>query len=49
MLRYPIALSLAACLAVTASAFADEPCATNYRATGQSSETFVVTTLAPRP
>ena len=48
MLRYRIALSLAACLTVTASAFADEPpCATNYHASGQSSETFVVTTLAP--
>jgi hypothetical protein len=48
MLQTRIALSLAACLAVTLSAFAEEPpCATNYHATAQSSETFVLTTLAP--
>jgi hypothetical protein len=43
-----IALSIAACL-VAAALFAEEPeCATNYRSDGQSAETFVTTSLAPK-
>jgi hypothetical protein len=43
-----IALSVAACLAA-AALLAEEPeCATNYRSDGQSAETFVMTSLAPK-
>lgn len=41
-------LSAAACLLATAPVSAGEPpCATNYHSSGQSSETFVLTSLSP--
>jgi hypothetical protein len=48
-MRYrPLVLSLATCL-VAAVLVAEEPeCATNYRSDGQSAETFVTTSLAPK-
>jgi hypothetical protein len=49
MPHYRFLLSFAACVAVTASMLAEEPpCAANFRSGGQSSETFVLTSLAPQ-
>lgn len=48
MLARRIVLSATACL-FAVSLFAEEPeCATNYRSDGSSSETFVLTSLAPQ-